>query len=238
MTKCILTILFAICANISAFGSTNFDYPELMVSPSATNRLLMMAKKESSKKFFQPLAMQISATSTLVASFLTAGNMKELGTGEENNANTIGLIVGGGWLVFNYFQFNKKRYYSGAFNSVKKMPSKTKEQKLAKERIAEEALRDRAKTVKRFTWISAVTNLAAGILMADETKANTTALNINYLAAGISLLPFIFESEEVTAYETHKSYKKKIYAPLVQTKLFYDKGTKKYAPGVNVSYSF
>ena len=98
MTKFMLIILLAICSSFTAFGNTKFDYPELMVTPSASNRLLMMAKKEKAKKIFEPMAMQISALTTLVASFTTSSELKVLGTGEENNANTIGLIVGGGWL--------------------------------------------------------------------------------------------------------------------------------------------
>ena len=232
----LLAIVFLMLSTQS-FSSTKFDYPELVVTPSASDRILMEAKKEQSKKIYEPTPLQISAATTFIASILHSGEINEQDD-PDKKSGLVGMLVGGGWLAFNYFYFNKSKFYTKTYGDLKKMPGKTKAQKLAKERLAEEALRDRAEMTKKFTWISAFTNFGASMYMMSSVNKKTTAEVLDILAAITSFIPVIFDMNEVKIYETHQSYKKKIYAPLVQTKLFFDKGAQKYVPGINLSYNF
>lgn len=237
MRTSILVVFLSLIVSINVYAETNFDYPELVVTPSASDRIQMMAKAEAERAFYEPTAMQISALATLSASIMHMGEINTFKDPDETSG-TIGLIVGGGWLAFNFLQFNKRSYYGNAYESLKKMPGKTKSDILARERIAEEYLRDRSRMMKRFAWLSVASNLAANLVMSESVNKKTTAETIEYVAAGLSILPLIFESEEESVYDTHKTYKKKIYAPIVQSKLFYDKTAQKFIPGINLSYVF
>src|SRR4051812_12685888 len=77
---------------VTSARAADYDYPELMVTPSASERLTMQGKSEESKRWTTHLPIQASALMTL-----TAGILQK----DKNGARTglAGIAVGGSWLI-------------------------------------------------------------------------------------------------------------------------------------------
>lgn len=230
-----VTFIFLFLTNISL--AKDFSYPELLVKPSASDRLLMEAKRERKSRAYEPIPMQISAASTFVAGILQYSNTNEIDDPDKYAALT-GTLVGATWLTLNFIQFNRKKAYYNGYRSVKSMSAKNKEEQLARERIAEEILMERAKLAKKFAYISAATNFGASVYMMSAAESKSTSKIVNAFSMLASFIPIIFHIREREVYEIHKSYKKKIYAPLVNLDLFHNKVTNEYHPGMKLSFNF
>ena len=204
----------------------DFSYPELMVQPSATDRLLMETKAEKKRGLLEPLALQISAFSTFTAGLLQYSSNTDGKSDPNKFSGLTGMIIGGTWLAINYTQFKRKKAYWHAYKKVKGMKGKTKQMKLARERIAEEELAYRAELARKFTYVSVGTNLAASIYMMSQVEKETISELTNAVALLASVMPLLFKTREERVYEQHQNYKKKIYAPLVNFRMFYDQVAK------------
>ena len=75
----------------------DFEYPELMVTPRASQRLYMEASKERRSPFVL-IQYQLSAATTLTAGLLQSGNLKP-GSDLAGRSKFAGIVVGGGWLA-------------------------------------------------------------------------------------------------------------------------------------------
>lgn len=216
----------------------NFSYPELIVKPSASDRLLLEAKTERKRKVYEPLGMQLSAMATLTAGVTQYfGNTNKV---DDPNkfAGLTGMVVGGTWMVINYMQFNRKKAYYEAFKRVKGLPSKSQGDKLTKERLAEEEIAYRASLARKFAYASVGTNLAASLYMMSNAEDDSKATLTNAIAIATSFLPLLFKMREERVYRSQQNYKKKIYAPLVNFNMFFDQKDKKYHPGMALNYAF
>lgn len=216
----------------------DFSYPELMVQPSASDRLLMEAKQEKNRGILEPLALQISALSTFTAGVLQYSSNTDEVSDPDKFSGLAGMIVGGTWLAINYTQFKRKKAYWRAYKKVKGMKGNSKQDKLSRERIAEEELAYRAELARKFTYVSVGTNFAASVYMMSNVEKDTISELTNAVALLASVMPLLFKTREERIYEQHKKYKKKIYAPLVNLRMFYDQVAKTYRPGLGLSYTF
>ena len=83
---CVLSLVFGVVPVQQSHASEAYEYPELLVTPSATERLEMEAAKESGRRFTTHLPIQISALGTITAGIFQAA--------ESDRRGDIGIIAG------------------------------------------------------------------------------------------------------------------------------------------------
>ena len=201
--------------------SSEYEYPELMVSPSASDRLSQEAKNEAKNSWKAHWTFESSAALTILAGVLSAsdpGKKKDLADGETAMTKTASLAaysIGGGWLALSAFlSTSYSPYRSGAQDLAAMNRGTTKRDQLAYERHAEESLSRPARIARVLKWASFATNLAAGGLILGAAKNDTTKIAGGVAVIG-SFLPLMFEHPWAESYRFQEDYKKRIYGPLV-----------------------
>jgi len=225
----------------------DYQYPELLVSPSASDRLRDEAKDEDRRAWTVNIPMQLSAASTLIAGLVamadpgkSSGN-EETVTKEDKDrvqwAGRTGVIVGGAWLGASAMMSMKYRPYKSGEKEIGKAASGDKKQQLARERLAEEALEAPALLQRRLKWISLVTNLGAAGFMASS--AGDAPAKVSAGIAGImAFTPLMFRNQWENTWMYQESYKKKVYGPLTGLGFAPDAVTGAVKPVVNLSWNF
>lgn len=252
---------FAVLFILSAFNApqsmaqtasdTDVYYPELQVTPSASQRLLMEAKSEKKRRsgwFSNQSAIQVSALSTFISGMYLSSNKPDysgqnLGNTEFTNKNKaaedaakMGMLVGAAWLGFTTYMHFKYTPYQSGYRGVHKLTTDTQKNKLIKERLAEEKITGAAEIGKRMTYLSMFTNLFATAYMADNSQDEATI--VAGVGALLSFAPLFVRTHWEQVNEKHKIYKKKIYGPIAQTILLKDPGSKAFVPGLGASFTF
>lgn len=214
---------------------SNLDYPELQVSPRATERLAQLAEMEEKNTLLLEWTMITSGAMTLFAGAKQKGNYRDANPTdkekeESDMAANAGMIVGAGWVTLGTVMGFKK--WSGArLAEVKRIPGKDKRAELARERLAEEALEFASNTTSTLETLSVITNFATSIYLTSYSTDENRVYGL--LAATTSFLPWLFPNVYHTTYEKHLEYKKKIYAPLVSMGL-----GNKLEPTMNWTWNF
>lgn len=234
--KILMAGLLSLLSTQFSFAETSLSYPELEVTPRATERLAMQVEKEKEVNFFAQLPMQLSATTTLLTGLLQIGHTDEIKDPNKRSPNA-GIIVGAAWLGINYYVNQKYHIYEKAVSDVNKIPGKTTHDQLIKERIAEEGINQAAHLAIRMKWLSVVTNFGANAYMISKVKKETTAEYMGVFSALVSLAPIIFTSEWEDVAANQNSYKKKVYGPIFTTSVF-ETSQGKFTPGFLLTSSF
>ncbi len=196
---------------------SNLDYPELQVSPRATERLAQLAEMEEKNTLLLEWTMITSGAMTLFAGIKHKGTYRQDNPTEKEKedsdmAATAGIAVGAGWVTLGTIMGFKK--WSGArLSEVKRIQNKDKRSDLARERLAEEALEYASNTTSTLETLSVVTNFATSMYITSNSRDENRVYGL--LAATTSFLPWLFPNVYRTTYEKHLEYKKKIYTPLV-----------------------
>ncbi len=238
VTKLTFFLLVSICISFNpTVAKTSFDYPELMVSPKASERLHLEAIKEKGYDAFLHLPVQISALTTFTTGILQFGNVDQADDPDERSP-LIGTIIGGGWLALSFALGNYYKPYYRGYRDIAKMPTKTKHQRLMKERLAEESIERAASVGRRITWLSVLSNLGASAYMLTTVKSDTSAQEAGYLASAASFAPLLFQYHWVKVACEQENYKKKIYAPIAFNPMVYDNNANKIVPGASLSFTF
>jgi hypothetical protein len=214
-------------------GVFQFEYPELVVTPLASERLRLEARRSDSS-FFGFWPIWLSSGATLLAG-LSVNNVEEGFDSEESdrnkNARQLGAAIALGWVGFTtYLSLNYEPYGSGQ-GKVSGMPSETKRQKLFKERLSEEELKSAAYQAKWLRYGSALSLLVSNALflssIPDEPDPNfgeldeaavTRAESLSALGAVSSIASLFFPLKWERIWSEQKDYKKKIYGPVVYWK--------------------
>ncbi len=250
--KSILVInLIFVLTNFSqpVFGqgknSGDLNYPELMVTPRASERLSIESQKEIKMKGYwykQHAPLQLSALMTLLSSFQLSSNKPFYPSDQTNeNSNTedaikVGQMIGVGWLALtSYMAFNYKPYKRG-YKEIKRLPKSTKKQKLTRERIAEEHINNAASVGKKMAWGSFVSNFLASAYMTSASKGDASIFS--GLSVIASAAPLLFDYNWISISDSHKEYKKKIYGPIAKTGIILEPSTNKPLLGLVFNYSF
>ena len=84
--------LNAVATDLTGLPVVEFDYPELQVTPSASQRLNLEAKEEKSKNFKSLLPYQVSAAMTIASGIVLAG-AEMLGCSSTPKLNSAEAIV-------------------------------------------------------------------------------------------------------------------------------------------------
>lgn len=221
-------------------------YPELEVTPRASERLILEAKTEQESNYKVHLPLQLSATSLVIAGIMAQGNHRDRHGNEsdaaydkvkESNqwASIGGMLVGAGWLTATIMMNMRYRPYLDGYVEVKKIKGDTKRDQLRRERIAEEAIYEPAILGEKLRWISFATNFTASLYLMSNTddEAQIAAA----IAAILSFTPFIFPYRWEKIADKHRSYKKKIYGPVASLTLI-PAAQQEWTPGFQLQWSF
>ena len=221
---------------VSDVKAADYEYPELMVTPRASERLQMEANKENQNRWLVHLPIQTSAAATLVAGLIQSSG-HDPGKDSGDQSKMAGITVGAGWLVTSTLL---AAFYSPYSSNVQEtgVSGKSPREQLIKERLAEEHLDSVARLSCRLTYLSVLTNLGASVYMAANATSGSTAFTADLVAAAVSFAPVIFMSRwQAVTHEQHE-YKKKIYAPIAANTLVVDQMGKTVAPGLSLSFAF
>lgn len=218
------------------FGE-NYVYPELEVTPRASERLQIQMQYEPKYDWTLHLPLQIASLSNLI------GGIMQLSTYDKSvaygsSSGWAGIIVGGGWLAGSYFLGKQYRPYGKTMEAIAKMPGKSQREQLIRERLAEEGIRAAALSGRRIKWISFLSNLAAAGYMISKVDKKTSTNFVHLISAAAAFGPLFFPYRWERIYCEQNEYKKKIYGPIASSALFYDSVSNKFVPGLNVSLTF
>lgn len=237
MCKKIL-LISTLCIFVSSVfaAETTLSYPELDVTPRATERLKMLVEKEKTSHIMSQLPMQMSAISTLATGLMQLGNVNTDKDPQKKSPNA-GIIVGAAWLGINYYVGQRYHIYESTMSDVKKIPGETPRDQLMRERIAEEGINRAAHMAVRMKWISVATNFSANAFMLSKVKKETAAQYVGAFSLVASFAPILFISEWEQVALDQNAYKKKVYGPIFTTSVF-ETSEGKFSPGLLLSYSF
>lgn len=220
--------------------SKGLAYPELEVTPRASDRLFLEAKDERSNRFNNYGAMMISSMATLVTAFTaqdSPDNKNDKDIVDNNKWSTqVGYAVGGGWLLTNILMMTSYEPYRNGYKDIKNMPSSNKREELTKERLAEENLYAPARLGTRLLWLSAITNFTASVYMMDNGDDNVKVYGA--VSAIASLAPIFFPYRWIDVANQHRLYKKKIYGPIASLTFLSAGNQKPPQPGVGLTWSW
>lgn len=214
------TFLLATCLGLPAFAEGTVTYPELQVTPRASERIQMEAKTERSGRWTQHLPLQISALMTLTSG-LYAQNSKpdedKVNPDDAKWARNTAIGVGAAWLIGSYLLSENYTPYTKSVATLQSLSAKTPQENLTRERIAEEHIEAASKIGDRIMWASTITNLGASAYLAGKSGKEAS------IVAGVSSLlafaPLVFKYNWQTVHTYHQEYKKKIYGPIAMPTL-------------------
>lgn len=233
LMKCFVISLFLVTGVI--FAEEKSDYPELQVSPRASERLAL----ESEYEHDRPYKFQMPITYASAATLFTALTLDtDTGRDPDRHARMTGTIVGAGWLALNMYMAYSYRAYSSANQKISILPSKTAREQLVKERMAEEELNHLGRIGRTMKWGSFATNLLSSAYMASNAKRNSNSKVYSGLAVVTSFLPLIFSNHFETVAAEQQQYKKKIFGTISSNFLFLDPVTNKLKAGVGFTATF
>ncbi|WP_141734408.1 hypothetical protein [Oligoflexus tunisiensis] len=204
-----------------------YQYPELLVVPKASQRLITLAHQENKSRYQTHLVLQVPAFFTMMAG-ASAMSMKE---GQSKEAGAIATGLGLGWLISTVGMSAMYTPYRSGLQELGGVSEKTQEQALARERRAEEALYFPAYLMRRVQYISAFTNFAGAIAITSLPEENEKVKALAGVAAVTAFLPLVFDHPWISNYDQHQEYKKKIYGPVAQLTLLPEESSEKFQRG-------
>lgn len=217
---------------------TQLTYPELEVTPRASERLEMEAKRERRTRWVTHLPIQFSALMTLYAGSNVDHKDGLQGKDKDDfeSAQNMAVGVGAGWLVLTgVLSATYQPYYRGWKETVR-LPKKTKRDDLTRERLAEEALNAPARLATKLKWFSIATNLwaSAQLLQNAEPESRMTV----GIASVAAFAPLLFDYRWSQVATQHREYKKKIYGPVASTVLIPTPDFRHLQPALGLTWSF
>ncbi len=214
----------------------DWDYPELLVTPKASDRIEREAKLESRGQFRYYWPIQVPAMATLAASALMFGSTDARKDPDKQAALT-GMGVGGGWLVATWLLSSQYRPYAGGVEEIAALPKGTPREQLARERAAEEAIEEAARLGTRLRWLSLLTNLGASAYMATNAESKSAAQIGDVVSMALAFTPVIFTPRWNRISREQQDYKKRIFSPLASTTLIRTSASS-VSPALALTWSF
>lgn len=223
--------------NLVPLMAAEYQYPELLVTPRASERLGIEAKKEHENRFTTWLPLQVSAVSTMAAGLLQLGS-KDPTKDSTGWSPMAGIAVGGGWIATTALLSAYYRPYQKGLASTQAYSGSGTKDQLTRERLAEEAIDAPAFLSRRLMWLSLLTNAGASAYMVANVKSQTAAQIADFIAIGASLTPLLFPIRYQSIANDQASYKKKIYGPVSSGFFISDRNSGKVSPGVVLAFMF
>jgi hypothetical protein len=228
---------FFILLSFNLIAEEKMEYPELQVTPRASERLQIEANGEKEKAWATQSSVSASALVTLIAGIKHKSDIDPK-KDEMKRSSSVGLLVGSGWLLANMFMAYQYQGYSSALNKIKNMPATTHRDQLIKERLAEEEINHLGRIGTTMKWASFATNALAGGYMISKAKKNSMGQVLDGVAIVTSFLPIIFSNHYEDVAREQQNYKKKIFGTISSNFLIPDPKTNKWVPGVGLIATF
>ena len=235
-----LTLTLILGVSIPNTWGIDLEYPELQVTPRASARIAMEAKRELGKSSFGSWPMQTSAALTFLSGVWQFSEADEKEDPDGHSA-IIGAAVGGFWLGINYYLAAVYNPYLAAKKELSTITGNSKRQQLTRERMAEEKIKYLGRLGRKLKWFSFLSNGAASIYMLSKVEKDSKAEIVQAISIIASLGPLFFESDWERIRREQRSYKKRIYTPVVNAGLLpvkVSQSTVKLAPGARLTWSF
>ncbi|MBI4925492.1 MAG: hypothetical protein HY843_06160 [Bdellovibrio sp.] len=220
-----------------AADSSSFEYPELLVTPRASDRLELEARKEAGSQWRRHFPIQISALSTLLAGYFQLSNNNPT-KDPTAKSGLAGVAVGGVWLVTTLALSMAFTPYVSELHEIRTMPSKTQREQLSRERLAEESFERTARLATRLQWLSFLSNFGTSVYLTVNVKTETISVPADIVAIIFSFAPLVFQYSWKYIQQDQEEYKKKIYGPLTGISFWSDPVSHKIAPRFDVSFMF
>lgn len=215
----------------------SLHYPELEVTPRATERVKIETQNESSDAWTSNLPIQVSAVATFVAGAMSAGSIDD-DKEDGKLAPTLAIGVGALWIGATTWAAMKYRPYKQAYADLKKYPYKSEREKLIAERMAEEELDSLARLGRNMRYLSVATNLAASAFMLENVEQESDAKFAAGISALLSLTPLFFKYSWEKIACDQKKYKKKIYSPITMAPMIRRTSDGNFTSGLSLAYQF
>lgn len=239
-------LIFSISSSVLA---QELSYPELQVTPRASERIYLEAKAENESELTSLLSIQLMAASSAFAGLqysnadLVDGLSSDDKSIEESKQQLYSIIsigVGAAWLGASFYAMKFYKPYTSAIKKVNKLKGKSKRARLTKERMAEEEIRTMARVGTSVRWISALSGLVSnGLLLSLKTKSGDDDPKVYAsIGAALSLTPLFFKTKWERVAEQQDTYKKKIYGPVAYAPILIDPQTGSRATGMNLLFRF
>jgi len=225
--------------------SADLLYPELHVVPSAEDRLRQASKNDDG--FFMRNWQLLTPSVALIASGVMLQSDQDINTADFNtttayedkkssvdNAAMLQILVGASFAGLTYY-WDRNDVYGKAASQIGKMPSKSKRDRLARVRIAEETMYHRYKLMKKTRWFMALAGI--GLSQMETEYAGKDAKLVAGIAAFTSLLPMIFKHRYEEIYLDYDRYKNRVYGPVVSSGLI-QTANNEVVPGLQLSLKF
>ncbi|MEZ4741191.1 MAG: hypothetical protein R3B45_01890 [Bdellovibrionota bacterium] len=218
------------------------EYPELLVTPSATSRLEREALEEEASARYNFFAIQASSLLLFTAGVLAINDERLPSQGDQDIpmakwAGTIAISSAAGIFALTTSMSYLYRPYQTGWSKVEKLPTETKRENISRERTAEETLRNAFYLSKKLKWIAVIINASMSAFIVNSSEDNLT--RVVGAAAGVgSILPMIFTSNLEQTYEQHQMYKNRIYGPVARGEFLRGLRYEKLYPGVSLTWRF
>ena len=237
--KILAIIMTLITTHALKAESIKFSYPELQVTPLASETLKRALAEDKNYRWTQAIAVQVPSALNLAAGALTYAQSDE-DVDTENTYKTVGATamgIGGFWLGATIGVSLVYRPYRSVYFQIKKMKITTKRDQLIKERLAEGALRDAYSLARKIEHLSVWTNFAASAAVLSQAESNSTKTIAIMAAISLSYLIFSLITGRIHT-KDRKVIKEKYTAPIARGELLFNKTNKSFSPALKMSYRF
>lgn len=231
-----LSVLILVFISINSF-SQELSYPELNVTPRASERIKIELRDEAGRAWTSHLSVQLASIATLISGGMSSSSISD-SKEDGDMAPAIAMGVGAAWLGATTWAALSYRPYRRFYSRIRKMPYKTKRQKLTVERLSEEKINSLKKMGKRIRWFAAISNLAASGFLIDNVESDSDAQISASFSALMALGPIFFNYHWEDVANEQEKYKKKIFSPVAMLPIFKNPISGKTASGVSLLYTF
>jgi len=232
------TLFFLIStAAVDFVKAAEFEYPELNVTPRASDRIDQEAAREAGRRWSRHAPILFSGLMTLSAGILQNGNV-DLSKDQFKDSPSRGMIVGGVWVGLMSYLATSYHPYESAAKELSTMPRKTVREQLARERYAEARIASAASLAKKLRYLSIFSNAAVSGYMLSKVEKYTLAQGMDILALSSAFAPLLFRNYWEEVAEEQADYKKRIYAPVASTGFLLEPLTNAPSPAFFLSFFF
>ncbi len=214
----------------------DWEYPELMVAPRASERLEREARIESRRGFSLLWPVWLPGAANLAAGEMQLGQTDPSLDSGKTRAYA-GIAVGGGWVVGSYLLALSYRPYASGLEETSRMPRASAREQLARERVAEEWIETASGMGRTLRYLSAATNLIVAVSMASAVNSGTLAQTLDLASVAIALSPLFFETRWNRVAHDQRNFKKRIFRPIAST-LWVRTSERASSPALGLSWAF
>jgi hypothetical protein len=199
-----------------ARGALTLDYPELQVTPLSSERLLKEVAHEKESQWTRLAPLQLAALATLTSGVGTLASSNNDLSFMTMMTGFSAVGIGGAGLLITSLASWKYQPMSDGAAELQGLGAQTPRDRLIRERMAEEHLRQAARMGRILRWTVGATSLlaSAGTTYIGARKMDTPNITIGVVSSVASLLPFLFPTRWERIAAEQENYKKKIYGPL------------------------